>query len=352
MLSSLKSDLDEVLDLTSGLWDDLRGARILVTGGTGFIGTWLLASLVHANQRHDLDLEAVVLTRNPEGFRKKIPHLADSPEIHLVPGDVCQLPALAGSFTHLIHAATDASAQLLTANPHLMFDTIVSGTRAVLEVATEKAIGSSLFLSSGAVYGRQPHDLERIPEDWNGLLDCADPRSAYAEGKRAAETLCGIHAHQHGLAISIARCFAFVGPYLPLDSHFAIGNFIGDALAGKTIRVKGDGTPYRSYLYATDLTAWLWHLLVRGESGVPFNVGSEEAVSIRELAAQVGQELNSSFEILGQAAPHQMPERYVPSTEHIRQKLGLSQTVSLQEGIRRTARWHADRQICMASRIP
>ena len=339
--SSLKADLDEVLDLTSGLWADLKGARILVTGGTGFIGTWLLASLVHANQRHHLDLEAVVLTRNPESFRLKVPHLGDSPAIHLVQGDVRQPPQLTGSFTHLIHAATDASVQLLAANPQLMFDTIVSGTRAVLQVATEKAIGRSLFLSSGAAYGRQPHDLERIPEDWNGLLDCADPRSAYAEGKRAAETLCGIHAHQHGLPISIARCFAFVGPYLPLDTHFAIGNFIGDALAGKTIRVKGDGTPYRSYLYATDLTAWLWHLLVRGESGVPFNVGSEEAVSIGELAAQVGQELGTSFEILGQTAPGQKPERYVPSTERIRQRLGLSQTVSLQEGIRRTARWHA-----------
>lgn len=339
--SLLKSDLDEVLDLTSDLWGDLRGARILVTGGTGFIGTWLLASLVHANQRHHLDLEAVVLTRNPESFRLKVPHLGDSPAIHLVQGDVRQPPLLAGPFTHLIHAATDASVQLLAANPQLMFDTIVSGTRAILEVAIEKAIGRSLFLSSGAVYGRQPHDLERIPEDWNGLLDCADPRSAYAEGKRAAENLCGIHAHQHGLPISIARCFAFVGPYLPIDTHFAIGNFIGDALARKTIRVKGDGTPYRSYLYATDLTAWLWHLLVRGESGVPFNVGSEEAVSIGELAAQVGQELGTSFEILGQAAPGQKPERYVPSTERIRQRLGLSQTVSLQEGIRRTARWHA-----------
>ncbi len=340
--SSLKSDLDEVLDLTSGLWADLRSARILVTGGTGFIGTWLLASLVHANQRHHLDLEAVVLTRNPEAFRHKVPHLGDSPAIHLVQGDVRQLPALAGSFTHLIHAATDASAQLLAANPQLMFDTIVSGTRAVLEAATEKGIGRNLFLSSGAVYGRQPHDLERIPEDWNGLLDCADPRSAYAEGKRAAETLCGIHAHQHGLPISIARCFAFVGPYLPLDTHFAIGNFIGDALAGKTIRVKGDGTPYRSYLYATDLTAWLWHLLVRGESGVPFNVGSEEALSIGELAAVVGRELGAPIEILGRSAPGQKPERYVPDTERICQKLGLKQTVSLQEGIRRTARWHAD----------
>ncbi len=338
---ALTSDLEEVLDLTSGLWDELRDARILVTGGTGFIGTWLLATLVHATRRHRLDLEAVVLTRNPEAFRQKVPWLGQAPEIHLVPGDVRRLPVLSGPFTHLIHAATDASAQLLEENPQLMFDTIVSGTRAVLETAAEKAIGRSLFLSSGAVYGRQPHDLERIPEDWNGRLDCADPRSAYAEGKRAAETLCSIYARQHGLPISIARCFAFVGPFLPLDIHFAIGNFIGDALNRKTIRVKGDGTPYRSYLYATDLTAWLWHLLVRGESGVPQNVGSEEAVSIGELAAEVGRELGAPFEILGQAVPGRKPERYVPSTERIRQSLGLRQTVSLQEGIRRTARWHA-----------
>lgn len=304
------------------------------------MGTWLLESLVHAKQRYNLDIQAVVLTRDPEAFRRRAPHLVASPALQLVQGDVRNPPLFDGSFSHLIHGATDASAHLLRSDPHRMFDTILSGTRSMLEVAADKGVSRTLFLSSGAVYGQQPPDLAHVPETWNGLLDCADPRSAYAEGKRAAETLCAIYAQHHGLPVSIARCFAFVGPYLPLDTHFAVGNFIGDALRGQPIVVKGDGTPFRSYLYATDLTIWLWHLLLRGSSGMPFNVGSEEAISIRALAELVGQELDRPVQVMGVANPKAPSERYIPSHGRITSQLGLTQTVSLREGIRRTAQWH------------
>lgn len=338
----LNPDLDEVLGLTESLWPRLQGARLLITGGTGFMGCWLLESLLHADRRFDLGVKAVVLTRNPEAFARKAPHLAGSPVFQFVQGDVLRFPALEGEFTHLIHGATDASTRLLDENPRQMFDTIVSGTRGALEFAQRKGVGRALFLSSGAVYGRQPAEMEQVPEAWTGAPDCADPRAAYAEGKRAAETLCAVFARQHGLPVSIGRCFAFVGPYLPLDIHFAIGNFIRDAMAGGPIRVQGDGTPFRSYLYATDLTAWLWHLLLRGDPGVPFNVGSEEAISIVDLAATVCEVLGGgSVQIQAQAVPGRKPDRYVPSTERIRTRLGLSQTVSLREGIRRTAAWHA-----------
>lgn len=340
--SPLNSDLSEVLGLTESIWPELRGARVLLTGGTGFMGCWLLESLLYANRRFDLGVKAVVLTRDPAAFVRRLPHLAESPVLQLIQGDVLRFPALDGDFTHLIHGATDASARLLEENPRLMFDTIVSGTRGALEFAHEKSVKRALFLSSGAVYGRQPPELQHVSEEWSGAPDCADPRAAYAEGKRAAETLCAIFARQHGVAVSIARCFAFVGPYLKLDAHFAIGNFIRDAMAGGPILVRGDGSPLRSYLYATDLTAWNWHLLLRGDPGVPFNVGSEEAVSIAELAAEVGQVLGGiPFHVKGHADPSREPERYVPSTKRIRTRLGLSQTVSLREGILRTAAWHA-----------
>lgn len=341
MAGALNADLDEILSLTESLWPSLRDSRILLTGGTGFMGCWLLESLLHAERRFHLNAKVVVLTRNPSAFARKAPHLAQSPTIELVQGDVLHFPQLDGAFSHLIHGATDASARLLEEDPGLMFDTIVSGTHGALALAREKAVQRALFLSSGAVYGRQPAGLEHVPEDWLGGPDCANPRSAYAEGKRAAETLCAISARQHGVPISIARCFAFLGPYLPLDTHFAIGNFIRDAMAGGPIHVKGDGTPRRSYLYATDLTAWLWHLLLLGEPGVPFNVGSEDALSIGELAAEVGQTLGGvPAQIAETPDPARRPEWYVPSVARIRSRLGLSQTVALREGIRRTVAWH------------
>ncbi|MDP2877750.1 MAG: NAD-dependent epimerase/dehydratase family protein [Holophaga sp.] len=342
MPGSLNSDLEEILSLTEELWTQFRGARLLVTGGTGFMGCWLLESFLHANRRHDLGAKVVVLTRDPLAFAQKAPHLAQSPCLELVQGNVLNFPNLEGEFTHLIHGATDASAKLNEENPRLMFDTILTGTRGALEFAQAKSVQRALFLSSGAVYGRQPFDLEYVGEDWHGAPDCADPRSAYAEGKRAAETLCAIYARQHGVEVSIARCFAFVGPHLPLDTHFAIGNFIRNAMDGGPILVRGDGTPFRSYLYATDLTVWLWHLLLRGDPGVAFNVGSEDALSIAELASEVGKEMGGiPISVQGQADPGRKPERYVPSTARIRSHLGLTQTISLREGIRRTAAWHA-----------
>jgi len=167
-----------------------------------------------------------------------------------------------------------------------------------------------------------------------------DPASAYAEGKRAAELLCALAAQDSRLEVKIARCFAFVGPYMKLDAHFAIGNFIRDQIGGGPIRVSGDGSALRSYMYAGDLMVWLWTILFRGQPLRAYNVGSEEAVSIAELADAVSQALTPrvAVEILGK--PGNKPvHRYVPSTARARNELGLECRVSLQEAIQRTQQW-------------
>ena len=196
-----------------------------------------------------------------------------------------------------------------------------------------------LFVSSGAVYGRQPPELSHVGEEYLGAPDPCAPGSAYGEGKRAAELLCSLAARETGMEAVLARCFAFSGPYLPLDAHFAIGNFVRDALEGGPIRVAGDGSPIRSYLYGADLAVWLWTMLAQGKGGHPYNVGSERTVSIAELAQTVARVLGvaKGVEIAGRTVPGRLPERYVPSTRRAREELGLSETFELEHAILRMA---------------
>ena len=350
MENPLASDLNNILTHTKGLWDEVRGQRLFITGGTGFLGCWLLESFAWANDKLGLGASTVILSRNPDTFRRKAPHLASNSAIKLHEGDVRSFSFPEGAFSHIIHAATQASAKVSEEDPLLMLDTIIQGTRHTLEFARQCGGKKFLLTSSGAVYGKQPSEITHIPEDYEGAPSPVEESSAYGEGKRAAELLCSLYAKQYGLEVKIARCFAFVGPYLPLDIHFAIGNFIRDGFHGGPIYVKGNGTPYRSYLYAADLAIWLWTILFRGESCRPYNVGSEDHLNIEAVAKTVAEEFGPEIEIkVAQPAnPHQPSERYVPCTQRAQTELNLRQYVNLHQAIKRTITWYSQ---CRANLI-
>ena len=334
-------DLASINDALAADWPELAGKRIFMTGGTGFIGRWMLRALADANRRLELGVNIDVMTRDPDAFGRRESELAAAPGFRFVRGDVLTLGASEGRYDFVLHAATDASADLNDNNPLKMFDTIVEGTRRALDFAVACKARRFFFFSSGAVYGAQPWELTHVPETYLGAPDLTSHRSAYGEGKRAAEMLCTIYRRQHGLDVINARIFALLGPLLSLDIHFAAGNFIRDAMAGKTIVIEGAGKAVRSYLYAADLTAWLWAMLLRAPSGAIYNVGSEEDVSIAELATRVAKLLGApGVEILGREDPGWNPGRYVPDTQKIRNELGVVPTVGLDEAIVRTARWN------------
>jgi dTDP-glucose 4,6-dehydratase len=350
MPSVPEADLDHILAHTGDLWETVRGQNLFVTGGTGFFGRWLVESFAFANARLDLGAHMTILTRDPAAFAGKAPALARNPRISLVAGDIRTLryqgvirhiPSThSGRFHHVIHAATDSVGQT---DPIVTFNTIVNGTRAALDFAVATGATRFLFTSSGAVYGPQPSDLTHIPETYPGAPDCSQAASAYGEGKRAAELLCACyHARHPSLQPVIARCFAFVGPFLPLDAHFAIGNFIRDALRGGPIQIAGDGSPYRSYLYAADLAVWLWHLLFRGEPGIAYNVGSDADLDIEALAKLVANHSQPPREVIiaGVRTPGEAPARYVPDVTRITQRLGLPKGIGLDEAISRTLSFH------------
>jgi nucleoside-diphosphate-sugar epimerase len=344
MTNLLTSDLENILARTEPLWEDLRGGRILITGATGFFGCWLLESFAWANRRLNLDARAVALSRHPEALVQKATHLANDTAIELHAADVRHHDFPEGTFSHVIHAATEASAALNQETPLLMFDTIVEGTRRALQFSTAASAARFLFVSSGAVYGIQPPQLPHIPESYQGGPDPLVPASAYAEGKRAAELLCSLAATPR-FETTIARCFAFLGPYMHLDTHFAIGNFISDALRGGPIRVQGDGSPFRSYLYASDLAIWLWTILFSGQPRQAYNVGAEDALNIAAVAHEVAAVTPAKVEIASAKKAGATVHRYVPSTARAREELGLNVEVPLREAISRTYRWFTEYEI-------
>ena len=343
-MNRLASDLELIAANTEGLWDEVRGQRLFITGGTGFFGCWLVESFCFVNHLLGLGAKATILTRNPEVFAKKCPQLASDTAVTLQAGDVRSFLFPEGEYTYVIHAATEASAKQAAEAPLEMLSTIIAGTERTLEFAITHGARKFLLTSSGAVYGKQPADITHIPENYEGAPDPVNPANVYAEGKRTAELLCALYQKTGRLDCKIARCWAFCGPYLPLDQHFAIGNFIGDVLAGRPIQIEGDGTPRRSYLYAADLAVWLWTMLIRAPALVPFNVGSAHDVSILELAQTVAMTLNPQTEIrvAREVVAGAAPLRYVPCVNRAREVLGLRQTIGLEECVRRTAKWYAE----------
>jgi len=326
-------DLKHILNHTEFLWEEMRNQNIFITGGTGFFGCWLLESFTWINDQLKLNANALVLSRNPEAFIAKAPHLANHPSVRLMRGDVRSFGFPRGEFKFVIHAATDASAKLNRENPLLMFDTIVEGTKHTLEFARTHKTKKLLFTSSGAVYGEQPLNNMYLHETYCGAPDTMNREAAYGSGKRAAETLCCLS----GVDCKIVRCFAQVGAYLPLDAHYAIGNFIRDMIIARSIQINGDGTPIRSYMYAADLMIWLWTILFKGQPYKPYNVGSDKGISILGLANLVRQEVNPNVEInVARKPDSQLRQRYVPSIERARTELGLDIWISLEEAIRRT----------------
>jgi nucleoside-diphosphate-sugar epimerase len=342
MKNSLAPDLDQIVARTAALWEELREKRIFITGGTGFFGSWLLESLLHANHQLGLRAKALVLTRDPKAFRDRLPHLCtDAVEFHM--GDIRDFEFPAGEFSHIIHAATPASARINTEEPLQMLDITVQGTRRVLEFSRRCGARKFLLTSSGAIYGRQPGSVTHVQEDFAGAPMPEDINSAYAHGKRMAEHLCAQFSHQYGFETKIARCFAFVGPYLALDIHYAIGNFIRDGLRGAPIQVGGDGTPFRSYQYTSDLCVWLWTILFRGVPGRPYNVGSDQDLSIGDLARMLATICGTEAKVAKTPVPGAIPERYVPNIQRAQKELGLTNAVSLTEAVERTLAWHRKR---------
>jgi dTDP-glucose 4,6-dehydratase len=317
---------------------ELHCKTILLTGATGFFGTWLLSLFGWLNSARQARLTVLAVSRDPASFLTRHPGFENTPWLVWIKGDVRSFPAPSTPVDYVIHAATDTSAEA-GKTPSLLLDTIVEGTRHVLDYARQCGARRVLLISSGAVYGAQSPDVTHMDENTSSAPSPLQIGHAYGVGKRVMELLGAIYARETDAQVVIARCFAFVGAGLPLNAHFAIGNFIRDALGAEKIAVRGGGTAERSYLYAADLAIWLARLLVSGKSGEAYNVGSDQALTIGDLARTVAKLLASGKEVVieGKDDPSRGRNRYIPSIAKARSDCQLDVWTGLDQAILLTA---------------
>lgn len=338
-----------------GFWSTLSGASLFITGGTGFVGRWLLECLARAENRYRLGMHVMVLTRDRSVFARtylgaKV--LLEHPSIDFIEGDVRYFGYPDRSFTHIIHAA-HASAYATFNNyedPLIQFDIAFGGARRVLDLALYSGVQRFLMLSSGSVYGAISSETSYITENFAAAPLPQDVGAALNHGKRAAEFLCACYRQKHDLEIVVARCFTLVGPGLPLDIHYAIGNFIRDALWNDAIIVNGDGSPIRSYMYIADLVVWLLVMLTQASSGGVFNVGSDEPISIYKLACRIRDILAPDKSVLKLYQINSSANRniYLPNITFARDTLHLDVWTDLSTAIRYTGDWsrRVGRSVC------
>lgn len=346
--SFFEQDLDSISLSLESSFRELRDAHIFITGGTGFFGIWLVESLLWASEKFSLNICVTVLSRSPEAFlENRGVHLKGRGNLFFVRGGILDFTFPDFSFTHIIHAATEPN---LDNSPdwairHL--DSAIRGMSRLLDFADLHRPEALLITSSGAVYFHNDSIVDdKCIEGPSSIADYISERMVYGQCKRMVEIMASTSAHNSGYRALIARCFAFVGPYLSLDGNYAIGNFMRDVLLKRDIIVEGDGTPLRSYLYTSDLVVWLLRILISGRSGVPYNVGGDEVVSIKQLAELVADVDGKGNRVVIKSPSyvHNRPSAYIPSLVRSKSELGLSVTVPLREAIDKTLSWHRNRR--------
>jgi nucleoside-diphosphate-sugar epimerase len=308
---------------------------LLLIGGSGFFGKCFLDSYKRGLLAKWGITKVLIMSRNSERLKIEAPELLD-PSIQLLIGDVGNINFLPNA-DYVIHAAASTDSANYLARPEMEKKNIQAGTYNYCDLAKKFHYNSRIiYCSSGAVYGQQPASLEYLPEDFDGgdIKEMPPVKRDYAVAKRDAEKAIQILGSQ-GCSVSIARCFAFVGKYLPRHQHFAIGNFIEDGLKNRPIVVNANQPVLRSYMHADDLVHWLMTICHSASPLCPtYNVGSDQAVTIGELAELVAKrftvEVNKADLTQGNI------DRYIPSISKAINELGLNISIDLSAAIDKT----------------
>lgn len=320
----IEKDINNIIKCND--FSKLKNKSVFITGATGLFGLWLLEFLLFLNKKYDFNITITILTRSYYNFISKYPKFKDC-NIDYIENDIAnfKLNRRYDFFFDLVWAKSENSEET--------YNIMVSGIKNVIKICENIEVEKLLFISSGAVYGKQPSDILKITEDIKGI-----PINAYAKAKKYSEELL----LDSKINVGIARGFSFIGAYMRLD-YFAIANFIDNVINNRDIIIKGDGSPIRSYLYMADAIHWLLTILLKAENNSIYNVGGGDGISIYDLAKKVSKQVNNytgKIKVLGEKNYGMAPERYVPDTSKIIKELGVKENYTLDEAIKRTIEYY------------
>ncbi len=313
----------------------LRNSEILVTGGTGFFGKWIIEIIAYLNDNLEFNIKLYLVARNNSLYINEI--IKKRNDMFFIKNDVRNLREIPSTVEYIIHAAATPDNSIHMSNPIEVMDTIAQGTKQVLDVALGlDNIKKILNISSGQVYGTLHSNM--ISENSIGTIDTNSINSIYPEAKRYSETLSIAYKSLYKLPVVQVRPFSFIGPHMGLEKPWAINNFIKDAIKFRKIKIFGNGKPIRSYMYPTDMAWWLLSMLVDSKNGVIYNLGSSEGISLEKLAmkikTKVGVDVN--IDILNMNEDSAV---FVPDDSLVKNRLDLDIKVDIDEALDKTIDW-------------
>lgn len=362
----VQSDLDYIADRLSADFGRMAGKRLLITGGAGFLGYYLVQAALHYNRvSGKAPIHVTVFDNYMRGMPEWLRALDGRPDLTLRRHDILHpVPQDLPPQDYLIHAASIASPIYYRQHPLETMDANVNGLRYLLEYARSLAGGGRpmsgfLFYSTSEIYGDPTAENIPTPETYRGNVSCTGPRACYDESKRYGETLCVTFAKVHGVPVRIARPFNNYGPGLKITDGRVLPDFARDILSGRDIVMLSDGSPTRTFCYIADAIVGYYRILVRGRSGEAYNIGTETPeISIAVLAGKLIDLSRDLFGytgklVLGASSDREYltdnPNRRCPIIAKARTELGYEPAFGPDEGLRRTMIWYSENQVATDS---
>ena len=342
--SVIREDAVQLVDALRPLLHRLSGTTLLVTGGSGFLCSYLFETVARFNDTSDGPPCRMLCVDNLQsGVATRVTHLLGRPDFRFIEHDASKPLALDEDVHWIVHGASIASPTLYRLFPLETIDVNVAGTRHMLDLARQRGARSLVYLSSSEIYGNPPPESIPTPETYLGAVSCTGPRACYDESKRLGETLCGVYYRLHGVPVKTIRPFNVYGPGLRLDDKRVIPDMMSDALAGGPLTILSDGRATRSFCYITDAISAIWHVLLSSSDGEAFNVGNDAeevtVVDVAERMQQVAGEPRLEIQYRRSADADYLtdnPDRRRPDLTKMRGTFNWAPRVSLTDGLART----------------